>query len=119
MPAILSVQKRYRAAAFGSRPKPATVVGRLEVRWSSAFDRACFLISSPPPHPRHRAAYGRLIRDLCNETGCTTAELLAHGRKVHALLFFAQDQLARNGAIARLQPGKKCVHELAAVTPAF
>ena len=119
MPAILSVQKRYRAAAFASRPKPATIVGHLEVRWASAFDRACFLLSTPTPSPRHRAAYGRLLRDLSNETGCTAPELLAHGRKVRALLFFAQDQFARNGVLSRLQPGEKCVYDLPPVRPGF
>jgi len=119
MPAILSVQKHRRVATFASRPALATVVGRLEVHWGNAFDRACFLVAAPGPNPRHRPAYARLLRDLSNETGCTVAELLAHGRKVRGLLFFAQENLARSGALATLNPGHKWAYQLPPVTPAF
>ena len=119
MPAILSVQKHRRVATFASRPRPATVVGRLEVHWENAFDRACFLVAAPAPNPRQRPAYARLLRDLSNETGCTMAELLAHGRKVRALLFFAQDQLTRRGDVAKLPAGHKCVYLLRPVRPDF
>jgi len=119
MPAILSVQKHHRVAVVAARPCPATLVGRLEVHWGSAFDRACFLLASPAPNPRHRPAYARLLRDLANETGCTHPELVAHGRKVRALLFFAQDQLTRSADFAGLPNRHKYVYRLHAVTPAF
>jgi hypothetical protein len=119
MPAILSVQKHHRVATFAARPMPATLVGRLEVHWGSAFDRACALVTAPKPSPRHRPVYARLLRDLRNETGCTTAELLAHGRKVRALLFFAQEQLTRSGDVAGLPATHKHAFHLPPVTPGF
>jgi hypothetical protein len=119
MTAILSFQKRHRAAAFAARPLPTTTVGRMEVRWSSVFDRACFLVTSPPAGARSRIPCDRLMRDLTNETGCTRAEILAHGRKVRALLFFAEEKLTRSGELGRLLPGARYVYQLPAVGHAF
>jgi hypothetical protein len=119
MTAILSFQKRHRAAAFAARPLPTSTVGRLDIRWSSVFDRACFLVTNPPQSARTRISCDRLMRDLTNETGCTRAEILAHGRKVRALLFFAEEQLTRKGELGRLMPGTRYVYHLPAVGHAF
>lgn len=112
-------EKRRRAAAFRPRPGPTPQVGRLDVRWVSGFDRSCFLVSTPDLSVRHHEAYVALMNDLRAATGCTAAEILAHGSKVRTLLFFAEDQLARTGTLASLIGRQKHVYELPAVPPAF
>jgi hypothetical protein len=91
----------------------------LDVRWVSPFDRSCFLVSTPDLNARHHAAYVALMDDLRAATGCTAAEILAHGQKVRALLSFAEDQLARAGALDNLVGRQKHVYELSATPPAF
>lgn len=119
MPAILSVQKHSRAAAFAPRPGPSPHIGRLEVRWANAFDRSCFLVADPELEAKCPASYHRLLRELMNETGCTKAEILAHGRKVRSLLASAEDHLRRTGELAKLHTRQKYPYALPAVRQDF
>jgi hypothetical protein len=119
MPGIFSLGKRRRAAALGHLPCPSPDVGRLEVRWGNEFDRACYLLASPHLASHFGAAYKHLLTALVQETGCTSAELLAHGRKVRSMLLFAEDQLARSGVLANLGPRQKYLYRLPAVKPSF
>jgi hypothetical protein len=112
-------EKRRRAAAYHARPGPTPDVGQLRVRWASPFDRSCFLVSTPDLAIRHRRPYDALMHDLRATTGCTEAEILAHGSRVRSRLLIAQDQLARSGALANLGGRQKHEYDLAPVPPAF
>jgi hypothetical protein len=52
-------------------------------------------------------------------SGCTEEEVLAHGNKVRAYLFFAQDRLRREGQLDRLTGKEKYSYQLPPVAPAF
>jgi hypothetical protein len=114
-----SADKRRRAAEFPTLPGPTPSAGSLAVRWGSAFDRSCFLVSAPDLPTKHPQVYEQLMSHLTSGTGCTEEEILAHGHKVRALLFFAEDRLARTGALASLVGRQKHEYELAAVRPEF
>lgn len=112
-----STTKRRLAAAFQPRPGPTPDSGALEVRWASAFDRACFLVTTPNLSVRYQGPYEHLMRDLTNATGCTEEEILTHGQKVRRMLQIAEGRLRQNGG---LQAGRqKQAFDLAAVTPSF
>jgi len=119
MDTSISAEKRRRAAAFPAVPGPTPSAGTLAVRWSSPFDRSCFTVSAPELARQHPEPYGQLMDQLTSGTGCTEQEILAHGQKVRAELFFAEDRLARTGALASLVGRQKHGYELAAVIPAF
>jgi hypothetical protein len=119
MPSLTSAEKRRRAAAFPTLPGPTPSAGSLAVRWASPFDRSCFLVSAPELAAGHQQPYEQLMDQLTTATGCTEAEILTHGHNVRALLFFAEDRLARTGALASLVGRQKHKYELAAVRPAF
>jgi hypothetical protein len=114
-----SAEKRQRAAAFPTLPGPTPSVGSLAVRWGSPFDRSCYLVSAPELATRHPEPYEHLMQRLTAGTGCTESEILAHGHKVRALLFFAEDRLARSGALASLVGRQKHAYQLQAVKPGF
>jgi hypothetical protein len=117
--ATRSIDKRKRAAAFAPRPGPTPDVGPLEVRWGSAFDRACYLVTTPGLAEKHPAGYNHLMRDLTHETGCTVQEILTHGRRVRNVIAFAREQLARAGALSNLVGSQKLPYDLQPVTPSF
>jgi hypothetical protein len=119
MPRTSVTDKQRRAAAFGPRPGPTPQTGRLDVRWASAFDRACFLVSTQGLRARHCDAYNTLIQNLRAGTGCTEAEILAHGNKVRSVITYAEDRLHRAGALGHLSGKQKHLYELPAVRPAF
>ncbi len=114
-----SDQKRQRAAALPHASAPAATQGLLEVLWDSPFDRLCYLISAANLALKHRARYAALLEELTAGTGCTEEELIAHGMKVRALLFFAEENLARQGLLASLVGRQKYIYRLAPVKPAF
>jgi hypothetical protein len=117
--ATRSYEKRRRAAAFRPRPGPTPDVGVLDVHWGSAFDRSCYLVSTPGLADKHRASYNHLMHDLTTETGCTESEILSHGWRVRNLLAFAKEQLSRTGALAGLIGQQKYPYELPPVIPPF
>lgn len=112
-------KKRRRAAEFQARPGPTPDTGQLNVRWQSSFDRSCFLATTPALATNYPAPYRELISQLRAETGCTEAELLAHGKRVRAALRLAQERLARDGALSGLGSRQKHDFDLAPVRPAF
>ena len=119
MTATCSDDKRRRAAAFPLRPGRTPSSGALQVSWASAFDRSCYLVSAPDHATKHPAPYAQLMQELTTETGCTEEEIIAHGNKVRALLFFAEDRLSRTGVLAGLVGRQKHEYALPAVNPAF
>ena len=119
MSATTSAEKRRRAASFPSLPGPTPAAGSLDVIWTSQFDRSCYLVTAPNLAVKHPKRYEQLMHQLRDGTGCTEAEILAHGNKVRALLYFAEDRLSRTGALASLSGKQKHQYELAAVNPAF
>lgn len=119
MPAITSDEKRQRAAEF-SAPVPAFVIkGNLDVQWDSPFDRACYLISAEGMPVKQKARYAALLKDLSEATGCTEEELIAHGLKVRAKLYFAEEHLGRTGELAKLPAKTQHPYRLPKVLPAF
>jgi hypothetical protein len=116
---LSSAEKRRRAASLPALPGPTPEAGSLAVRWGSAFDRSCFLVSAPDLATKHPQPYEQLMGQLTSGTGCTEAEILAHGHNVRAALFFAEDRLARTGALASLVGPQKHKYELPAVRPTF
>lgn len=117
--ALRFTDKRRRAARFAPRPGPTPDVGQLDVHWASAFDRNCYLVSTPGLAAKYRASYHHLMHDLTVETGCTEAEVLAHGKKVRNVLAFVREQLTRSGALTALTGLQKHPYELPPVTPSF
>lgn len=114
-----STDKQRRAAAFEPRPGPTPQTGRLEIRWASAFDRSCFLVSTQGLNARHHQAYQAMMEDLRARTGCTEAEILAHGNKVRSVISLVENRLERSGVFANLAGGQKYLHQLSAIPPAF
>ena len=111
--------KRRRAAAFDARPGPTPQTGRLDLRWASGFDRSCFLVSTEGLNARYHDAYQALMHDLRTSTGCSEAEILAHGRRVRSVIAFVERRLDRAGELAGLGRGKRYVYDLPAVEPRF
>ena len=112
-------QKRQRAIAFPPASGAAPSCGLLEVRWESSFDRLCFLVSSPDLAIKNKGRYTKLMSEIMSGSGCTEEEVLAHGNKVRAILFFAQDRAAKEGRLAQLKGKEKYPYQLAPVNPAF
>jgi hypothetical protein len=114
-----SDEKRQRAAAFPPASATSSTKGALDVVWDSPFDRLCYLVSATDLARKHRLRYDALMTELITGTGCTEDEVLAHGLKVRGLLFFAEDRLARQGALATLVGKERHPYRLACVTPEF
>jgi hypothetical protein len=68
---------------------------------------------------KHRAQYDALMAELTARTGCTEDEVLTHGQKVRSVLYFAEDRLGRQGALAKLVGAQQHPFRLAPVTLAF
>lgn len=115
---ISQIEKRDRA----SKVQPGSPeVGRaplsygpLQVQFESAFDRACYVLSRPGFGTKHPAKFSDLATALGSETGCTAEELLDHGEKVRARLWFALDFLKRAAPVET-----NTSYALSATIPAF
>jgi hypothetical protein len=114
-----SAQKRQRAAEFATSAPPFPTKGNLAVQWDSPFDRLCYLVSTEGMPLKHRAKYESLLKELSEGTGCTEEELIAHGLKVRAKLYFAEEHLGRTGVLASLTGKEQHTYRLPAVLPAF
>ncbi len=112
-------QKRHRAAAFPPAAGPDPACGQLDVRWESPFDRLCFMIAAPDLLIKNSRRYAKLLEEIIAGSGCTEEEILAHGNKVRAVLFFAQDRLTKDGSLNELTGKAKYVYQLPKVIPAF
>jgi len=119
MSSITSAEKRQRAATFPKASGATPTQGSLEVSWDSPFDRMCYLVSATDLATKNRSRYDALMQELITATGCSDEEILSHGLKVRALLFFAEDRLARQGALASLVGKQKHLYRLTPVNPAF
>jgi hypothetical protein len=119
MPVTTSAQKRQRAAEFASEAAAFSVKGNLNVQWDSPFDRLCYLVSTEGLPVKHRTRYEALVKELSDGTGCTEEELIAHGLKVRAKLYFAEEHLGRTGALAQLTGKEQYSYRLPSVLPAF
>ena len=116
MDTLTQAQKRQRATAFPSAQGATPACGMLEVEFDSPFDRLCYLISAPLKNSRR---YATVLAELMAGSGCTEEELLAHGHKVRAYLFFAEDRLRKDGKLDGLTGKEKFPYRLPPVTPAF
>lgn len=114
-----SAQKRNRAAEFVSTVAVPPIKGTLDVQWESTFDRLCHLVSTEGMPVKHRTRYEALMKELTSGTGCTEEEVIAHGLKVRAKLYFAEEHLGRTGALANLVGKEQHAYRLPAVLPAF
>ena len=112
-------EKRHRAATLAPTAGTGPSSGRLDVSWDSAFDRLCFLVSSPDLAIKKKARYDKLLAEITEASGCTDEEVIAHGNKVRAVLFFAQEHIAREGHLDQLTGSEKYAYRLAPVRPAF
>ena len=119
MSSTTQAQKRERATAFPAPNGAAPACGLLDVRWESAFDRLCYLISAPDLALKNNRRYTKLLGELTAGSGCTEEEIIAHGNKVRAYLFFAQERLKREGHLDQLTGKEKYPYQLPPVTPAF
>lgn len=115
--------KRQRAKSFAGKSSAPGMVsapaGALSVVWESAFDHMCHTVSAEDMAVKNARRYRKLMDEIIESTGCTEEEILAHGRKVRAVLFFAQDRLAREGALRHLTGKARYEYRLAPVTHAF
>ena len=114
-----STEKRRRAAAFAIRPGPTPTVGSLVIQWASAFDRSCFLVSTPGLSLKHQRPYDQLIKALTDATGCTVSEILAHGSRVRAVLVLADNRLTQSDAPGHSVGVQRHSYELRPVPPRF
>ncbi|HTS87228.1 MAG TPA: hypothetical protein VMG41_01955 [Gemmatimonadales bacterium] len=112
-------EKRRRAAALPSPSGANPSCGPLDVSWDSAFDRMCYMVSAPDLAVRNARRYQKLMAEAMEATGCTEEEIIAHGNKVRAVLFFAQDRLTKQGALAGLAGKQKYAYRLPPVSPMF
>jgi hypothetical protein len=112
-------EKRQRAATLPSPTGASPACGPLEVAWDSAFDRMCYVVSAPDLSIKNARRYQKLMTEAVAATGCTEEEIIAHGNKVRAILFFAQDRLTKQGVLAELPPKQKYAYRLAPVSPVF
>jgi hypothetical protein len=119
MTASTQVQKRHRAASFPPARGADPTCGLLSVRWDSPFDRLCFMISSPELATKNSRRYATLLEELTTGSGCTEEEVLAHGNKVRAVLFFAHERLRKDGSFGSLAAKEKYLYQLPLVSPAF
>jgi hypothetical protein len=112
-------QKRQRATAFPPVNGMTQACGLLDVRWDSQFDRLCFQISAPDLAQKNNRRYLKLLAELTAGSGCTEEEILAHGNKVRAYIYFAQERLKREGQLENLKGKEKYPYQLPPVIPAF
>jgi len=112
-------QKRQRATAFPPVNDMTQTCGLLDVRWDSQFDRLCFQISAPDLAQKNNRRYSKLLAELTAGSGCTEEEILAHGNKVRAYIYFAQERLKREGHLDQLKGKEKYAYQLPPVIPAF
>jgi hypothetical protein len=119
VPSSTQAQKRQRATAFPPPDPAAQSCGLLDVSWDSAFDRLCFLVSAPDLKQKNNRRYTKLLAELMTGSGCTEEEVVAHGLKVRAYLFFAQDRLMKEGKLDQLTGKEKYPYRLPPVDPAF
>jgi hypothetical protein len=119
MTAPTSAQKRERAAALAHSSAPAATTGTLAVAWDRPFDQLCYHVTTSGMARKDPARYGELLGELMTGTGCTEAEVLEHGLKVRSMLFFAEDRLARRGALASLVGVQQYPYRLPPVTLSF
>lgn len=112
-------QKRHRASAFPPANGPDPACGQLDVQWESPFDRLCFMIAAPDLEIKNSKRYAKLLEEITTGSGCTEKEILAHGNKVRAVLFFAQDRLTKDGSLDGLTGKAKYTYHLPKVIPAF
>jgi hypothetical protein len=123
MTSISQDVKRQRATSFtGKNPAPGTSTasaGALSVVWESPFDQMCHAVSADDLAVKNARRYRKLMDEIVESTGCTEDEILAHGRKVRAVLFFAQDRLAREGALRHLTGKARYEYRLPPVNHAF
>jgi hypothetical protein len=115
---VKQIEKRDRASQV--RPggpeigRPVPAYGPLDVQFESAFDRACYVASLPGFNTKNPAKYNALVDALEAQTGCTAEELLQHGEKVRARLWFVVDDLKRRGPVESKTP-----YALSTTIPAF
>lgn len=113
--------KRQRAAAFTVKGKSSPVAnsGSLAVVWESPFDQMCHAVAADDLPIKNARRFRKLMDEIVESTGCTEEEVLAHGRKVRAVLYFAQDRLSREGALRHLSGKARYEYRLPPVTLAF
>ena len=113
--------KRQRAAAFTVKGKSSPVAnsGSLAVVWESPFDQMCHAVAADDLPIKNACRFRKLMDEIVESTGCTEDEVLAHGRKVRAVLYFAQDRLSREGALRHLSGKARYEYRLPPVTLAF
>jgi hypothetical protein len=115
--------KRQRASSFAGKGKGAGAVtapsGSLSVVWESAFDQMCHAVAADDLAVKNARRYRKLMDEIVESTGCTEEEVLAHGRKVRAVLYFAQDRLSREGALRHLTGKARYEYRLPPVNHAF
>jgi hypothetical protein len=114
-----SAEKRARAAALSGPSVGDPTPGNLDVLWDSPFDRLCYDVSASGMARKHPARYDALLAALTTSTGCTEDEVITHGQKIRSVLFFAEDRLARQGALASLVGQQQHRYRLHPVTQAF
>jgi len=119
METLTQTQKRQRATAFPPANGAPPACGLLEVSWGSPFDRLCFLVAAPDLAVKNNRRYTKLLAELMAGSGCTEEEVLAHGHKVRAYLYFAQERLKREGQLERLTGKEKYSYQLPPVAHAF
>lgn len=116
-------QKRESAAALAASPSlsasTTAVSGQLAVAWDRPFDQLCHMVSATDLATRNARRYRKLMEEIVAATGCTEEEILAHGNKVRAVLFFAQDRLAKEGALSHLAGRERIEYRQPPVRPAF
>jgi hypothetical protein len=76
-------------------------------------------VSAPDLALKNSRRYTKLLAELVTGSGCTEEEIVAHGNKVRAHLFFAEDRLRKAGHLARLTGREKYSYQLPPVAPAF
>jgi hypothetical protein len=114
-----SAEKRMRAATLSPATAAGPTPGNLAVHWDSSFDRLCYEVSASGLARKHPAQYDALLAELTTGTGCTEEEVVTHGQKVRSMLFFVEDRLGRQGALASLVGQQQYSYRLPPVTLAF
>jgi hypothetical protein len=77
------------------------------------------MIAEPELATKNSRRYAQLLAELVAGSGCTESEILAHGQKVRAVLYFAEARLTRDGSLRGLVGKEKFVYQQPCVTPAF
>jgi hypothetical protein len=119
MPEPTSAEKRQRATSLANQRPPSPTEGNLDILWDSPFDQMCYCLAAPALARKQPARYGELRNELMAQTGCTEDELLTHGLKVRSVLFFAEDRLGRQGALASLVGAQQLQYRLPPVSQSF